>query len=159
MGSRHLRGDVQLLREGVDLVREFGLPSVDRLLHVAEFLERGVYESRSLRVMPEGVGFTLLNPPLRVGAFSSLRLGWDGAPVPSERAYVRAEGHSIERPLSDITAAKPIELRPGERVGFRLAGVRTDPGSHRVRLELQNIAVPPLVWFEFTDTIGEALRA
>jgi hypothetical protein len=151
-----LRGDVGLLRQGISLVREFGLRSTERLASVADFLERSVYAPRSLRAVPGGVGFTLLNPPLRVGAFSSLRVAWDGAFHPPDQAFVRGEGHAIDRPLADIDLARPVELRPGERVDFRLIGISTTSGLHRVRLELQNIAVPPLVWFEFADTVNES---
>ncbi|MGA7861165.1 MAG: hypothetical protein WCB19_04850 [Thermoplasmata archaeon] len=150
------RGDVGLLREGLSLISEFGLRSTERLAFVADFLERSVYAPKSLRGAPGGVGFTLLNPPLRVGAFSCLRVAWDGAFLPPERAFVLTEGHATERPLADITLSRPIELRPGQRIEFRLTGIPADSGRHRVRLELQNIAVPPLVWFEFADTISES---
>lgn len=156
MGVRQLRGDVALLRSAISLVREFGLHSAERLGHVAEFLERSVYAPGSLHAEPGGVGFTLLNPPLRVGAFSALRAAWDGRPVPPERAFVRMEGHAVERPFADIVAGRPVELRPGQPARFRLEGVSTGPGRHRVRLELQSIAVPPLVWFEFSDSIADS---
>lgn len=159
MTLRHLRGDVRLLREAISLVHEFGLHSADRLAHVAEFLERSVYLTDSLRVVPGGVGFTLLNPPLRVGAFSSVRVAWDGLPIPPDHAFVLGEGHAIERSLLDITLSRPIELHPGERIDFRLAGPREISGTHRVRLELQSVAVPPLVWFEFSDAVhGDSSR-
>lgn len=148
-----LHADINLLRQGVALVSEFGLRSAERLAYVAEFLERGVYSPHSLRRAPDGLGFTLLNPPLRVGAFSSIRVAWDGTFVDSDHAFIRAEGRAIERPLSDIGVARPLELRPGERTDFRLTGVPARAGTHRVRLELKNIAIPPLVWFEFSDTI------
>lgn len=151
-----LRVDVGLLRQGFTLISEFGLRSTERLASVADFLERSVYAPKSLRVLRDGVGFTLLNPPLRVGAFSSLRLAWDGTFLPPDRAFVRPEGHAIDRPLADIELARPIELRPGERSDFRLTGIGIDSNPHRVRLELQSVAVPPLVWFEFADTIREA---
>ncbi|MFZ0831310.1 MAG: hypothetical protein WCB18_07325 [Thermoplasmata archaeon] len=159
MSLRHLHGDVGLLRETVSLLREFGLHSAERLAQVAEFLEKSVYAPRSLHAVPGGVGFTLLNPPLRVGAFSSIRVAWDGELLPPERVFVRTEGHAVERPLSDIVLARPIELRPGQRIEFRLDGVPEDSAHHRVRLELQNIAVPPLVWFEFSDPISAQPRA
>jgi hypothetical protein len=149
----HFRGDVGLLRESLSLIAEFGLRSTARLAYVADFLERSVYASKSLHAVPDGVGFTLLNPPLRVGAFSSVRVAWDGTFVPGERAFLRPEGHSIERPFSDISLSRPVELRPGQRVDFRLLDIPAGSGSHRVRLELSNIAVPPLVWFEFVDSI------
>jgi len=155
MGLRHLRGDVALLREAVSLIREFGLHSTERLAHVAEFLERSVYAPRSLHVAPGGAAFTLLNPPLRVGAFSAIRVSWDGRSVPAEHIFVQREGQAVERPATDITPSRPIDLRPGQRIDVRLAGVPTGSGHHRVRLELQNIAIPPLVWFEFTDSVSE----
>jgi hypothetical protein len=165
MGLRNIRGDVGLfrgdvglIRQGISVVNEFGLRSAERLAFVADFLERSVYAPKSLRAVPEGIGFTLLNPPLRVGAFSSLRVAWDGTFHPPDRAFVRAEGRAIDRALADIGAARPVELRPGERVDFRLTGIPADARPHRVRLELQNIAVPPLVWFEFEDTISEPAR-
>jgi hypothetical protein len=150
-----IRGDVGLFRQGLSLVAEFGLRSTERLAFVADFLERSVYAPRSLRPAPDGVAFTLLNPPLRVGAFSSVRLAWDGTFLAPERVFVRAAGRAVERSLADIGAPRPIELRPGERVDFRLTGIAIAPGPHRVRLELQNIAIPPLVWFEFVDSIRE----
>jgi hypothetical protein len=159
MGARHLRGDVALLRAAVSLVREFGLRSAERLGHVAEFLETSVYQPKSLRSVPGGVAFTLLNPPLRVGAFSSVHLAWDGVVVPAGAAFVRPGGHAVERPLSDIVPTRPIELRPGQPIYFRLTGVQPDSGRHRIRLELQSIAIPPLVWFEFTDSIRRAAEA
>ena len=154
MGLRQLRGDVGLLKEAVSLIREFGLASAERLAHVAEFLERSVYAPKSLHATADGVGFSLLNPPLRVGAFSALRVSWDGTSLPAGQVFVRRAGEAVERPASDIAEGRPIDLLPGQRIDFRLAGVPTSSGHHRVRLELQNIAVPPLVWFEFTDQIA-----
>lgn len=154
MGLRHLRGDVGLLREAISLIHEFGLHSAERLAHVAAFLERSVYAPGSLHSVPGGVAFTLLNPPLRVGAFSSMRLLWDGERVPAKEVWVQGEGQAVERSVTDITEARPIELRPGQQIAFRLTGVPAGPGHHRVRLELQSIAIPPLVWFEFSDPVA-----
>jgi hypothetical protein len=150
------QADVELLREGISLLSEFGVRSTERLAYVASFLEASVYARKSLHAVPGGAAFTLLNPPLRVGAFSSVRVAWDGTFLPPDRAFVRVEGHAVERPLSDIALPRPIELRPGQPIHFRLADVPVSSGHHRVRLELQNIAVPPLVWFEFADTIHES---
>jgi hypothetical protein len=155
MGLRHFRGDVELLREALSLIREFGLHSVERLAHVAEFLERSVYAPRSLHAVPGGAGFTLLNPPLRVGAFSAFRVSWDGVSVPAEQVLLRRQGQAIDLSSSEITVARPIELRPGQRVEVRVVGVPISSGRHRVRIELQSIAVPPLVWFEFVDPVDE----
>ncbi len=154
MGVRHFLGDVSLLRQGISVIREYGLASTERLVRVAEFLERSVYAPRSLRAEGSGVGFTLLNPPLRVGAFSALRVRWDGGSVDGGRAFVRREGEDIERSFDDISRERPIALGAGRRLFFRLEGVERRTGIHRVRLELQNLAIPPLVWFEFADTLG-----
>jgi hypothetical protein len=152
------RGDVELLREGISLIAEFGIRSTERLAYVADFLERSVYAPKSLRAIPGGVAFTLLNPPLRVGAFSAVRVSWDGKPLAPDRTLLRFEGHAVDRPISDISGSRPVELRPGQRVDFRLMDVSATHGTHRVRMELQSIAVPPLVWFEFADGIAPAGR-
>ena len=154
MGSWPFRGDVSLLRQGIALIRGFGLRSAERLGSVAEFLERSVYQPSSLCATGDGVAFLLLNPPLRIGAFSSLRVAWDGEMVPPERAFLQRDGDSVERAFSDISRDRPVVLLAGRRVRFRVDLGGAAYGFHRVRLELRNLAIPPLVWFEFGDEVA-----
>ncbi len=159
MPLHRFRGDVELLREGIALIEEFGLSAAERLASVAEFLEHSVYEAHSLREVPGGVTFALLNPPLRVGGFSAVRVRWDGVAVPPDRAFVRREGEAVERRSDEVSATHLLDLAPGRRIDFRLEGTPVAPGHHRVRVELQNVAIPPLVWFEFADAVAPARRA
>jgi hypothetical protein len=63
--------DLSLLRQGIRIGWEFGIQSIAELARVGELVERSVYEPSSLATAPGGIRFTLLNPPLRMGAFSS----------------------------------------------------------------------------------------
>ncbi len=134
---------------------EFGARSLEELAAVGEFLEHCVYEPGSLHRIPEGVSFTLRNPPLRMGAFSGIRLLWDGAAVPSREAELRMEGEEVGRRLDRIDADRPATFTFGRRTEFRIRLDRPAAGDHHVRLELQSVAIPPLVWFEFTEPLGE----
>jgi len=126
--------------------------SLEALLWVAETIEESVYVPRSLVRSDRGLSFTLANPPLRAGAFSSLRLWVDRVEVLSGDVRVRTGSPRAWRTAAEINEASPLELRPGEPTDVSLDRVST--GTERevtVRLELQNIAIAPLVWFEFTE--------
>jgi hypothetical protein len=150
----HLRLDVSLLKDGLTIGWQFGTRSLEQLVRVAQFLEHCVYEPGTLSRTPDGVAFTLHNPPLRMGAFSAVRLYWDGSPVPSSGARVLLEGETEGRSLQEIDAARPLTFVSGRRTEFRMVVPPPAPGDHRVRLELQSLAVPPLVWFEFHDPVA-----
>jgi hypothetical protein len=149
-----LRGDLALAREGVEVAVGFGARSLEGLVDVAELLEHSVYEPQSLRRTPEGFGFVLLNPPLRMGAFSSVRLLWDGTPVASGHGAILLPD-APPRPLESIVRGDPVTLPVGRRTRFTVRAEDVANGRHHVRLELQSIAVPPLVWFEFSDELRD----
>jgi hypothetical protein len=153
LSCRHLRFNLSLFRQGVAVGFDFGPRSLEQLTRVAEFLERIVYERNSLRRTPDGVAFTLLNPPLRMGAFSSVRLYWDGVPVPGNRAWLAPADRPHEVALDSIDRARPVAMGVGRRNRFRLALPRPPlPGTHHhVRVEMRSLAVPPLVWLQFAD--------
>lgn len=153
-----LRVELSLLRQGLSVGWEFGAQSLEELASVGEFLEHCVYEPRSLHRVPGGVAFTLRNPPLRMGAFSSIRVRWDHEPVPPGSVTLLREGEAIGRPLDAIDVHHPVAFSFGRRTSFRLGIGSPSPGDHHVRLELQSVAVPPLVWFEFTEPVGEEIR-
>ena len=126
--------------------------SLEALLWVAETVEESVYVPRSLSRNDRGLSFTLANPPLRAGAFSSLRLWVDRLEVSSGDVRVGKGTPRTWRTAAQINESAPLELRPGEPTEFALDRVST--GTERevtVRLELRNIAIAPLVWFEFTE--------
>jgi hypothetical protein len=149
----HFRLDVSLLRDGLTIGWQFGARSLEQLVRVAQFLEHCVYEPGTMRRTPDGVAFTLHNPPLRMGAFSGVRLFWDGQPVPATAARVILEGETEGRTLAEVDAARPLAFASGRLTEFRMDVPPPAPGDHRVRLELQSLAVPPLIWFEFHDPV------
>jgi len=158
VGSRGLGEYLSLLRQGLTLGVQFGTHSIEALLWVAETVEEGVYEAHSLRRTAEGIAFALDNPPLRVGAFTSLQLRVDDAPVPGDRVRLRAGPGSPWRTAAAITPEASLPLAPGNRTEFEVVGTfgrGSDPIT--VRLELHTPAIPPLVWFEFNESPTEAV--
>lgn len=143
-----------LLRQGLSLEREFGTQSLSALISLADLVENSVYELGSLAPIPGGLAFRLHNPPLRAGAFSSLRLVVNGLPVPAARARLRPAEDQPWRTFDDISSERPLSLRPGDRSEFA-ADVPIAVGAKEctIRLEFQSVAIPPLVWIEFTDQL------
>jgi hypothetical protein len=154
MRSCRLYGDLSLLRQGVEVAVGFGIRSLEGLAEVANLLEQSVYEPGSLARTPDGFAFTLLNPPLRMGAFSSVRILWNGHDVDPGIAAIRLPGLP-DRPLSGISVVAPVTIPVGSRTGFSVASREVARGRHHLRLELQSVAVPPRVWFEFSDEMTE----
>jgi hypothetical protein len=150
-----LRLEFSLLRQGVSVGWEFGARSLEELAAVGEFLEHCVYEPGSLRRAPDGLAFTLRNPPLRMGAFSSIRVLLDGVAVPAGSVTLLGEGATTGRRTEAIDPAHPFAFAFGRRTEFHLRVDPPAPGDHRIRLELQSVAVPPLVWFEFAEPVAE----
>jgi hypothetical protein len=141
-----------LVRQGLAIEGQFGVHPLEALIWVARTVEESIYQPRSFVRTPTGIAFTLANPPLRSGAFSSLRIGVNGQPPSAEHIRVRSGATGPWRVASTFSRADPLELRPGEpteyEVDVALVGV---PHRFTVRLEFQSVAIPPLVWIEFTD--------
>ncbi len=155
MPPGHLRADLSLLRQGASLTREFGFRSLEGLTRIAELIEHSVYEARSLTRTADGVAFTLLNPPLRMGAFEEVRVQWDGQPLPLAAVAITLPGSAARRSAADLSRDAPVTIPIGERTTIHLDLPPPPPGPHHVRLELRSVAIPPRVWFEFTDTLRE----
>ncbi|HTW39713.1 MAG TPA: hypothetical protein VMF04_02490 [Thermoplasmata archaeon] len=152
MGSHHPGGLLSLLRQGLTIGVQFGTQSLEALLWVAQSIEEGIYADGSLRRTPDGIAFELDNPILRVGAFSDLSLRVNGTQVPGDRVRLRSGEGTEWRLGSSIRRDAPWELRPGDRSEFEVQGSfghDTDPIT--VRIELRTPAIPPVVWFEFTE--------
>lgn len=142
---------LSLVRQGLTVESEFGIHSLASLVSLAEVIEQSVYEPESLVRTGTGLAFRLGNPPLRTGAFLGVRLVVDGEPVPGERCRFRQPPAAEWARLSEVSAAAPLELRPGERTEIEVDGPAPPAGREvTIRLELRSVAVPPLVWFEFT---------
>lgn len=153
---RQLCLDLGLARQGFELGWDFGMQALAEMGRVAELVEHAVYQQGSLGASPPGapgrVGFILRNPPLRVGAFSSVRLLWDGVPVDPDRSGVLVAGTGTWRKFSGVGPESPLSLPVGVRSTFALEPPTTAlAGTHQVRMELESVAIPPRVWFEFTD--------
>ena len=156
MSLHQIRLDLSLVRQGVTIGYQFGVRSIEELGRIAELVERSVYERHSLTRTPEGLRFTLLNPPLRMGAFSSLGLLLDGVPLPPERSWVRT-GREDRRSFSSVDRDHPVTLPIGSRTTIEAeVSPSANKGAIRVRLDLRSVAIPPRVWFEFTDEPHEA---
>lgn len=156
MSDRRVGPLLGLLRQGLALEFEFGTSSLESLLRIAETVEESVYEAGSLRRSTGGgLRFVLANPPLRIGAFRRLAVAVNGAPVPSAEVRFRSPGAPTWTEASSVSEQNPLVLVPGRRVEFE-AGATGPPAGQEatVRLELESVAIPPLVWFEFRERVG-----
>lgn len=153
MTARAIAVDFSLIWEGLEIGEEFGLPSLEELARVGRFLEHAFYEPGSLALGPDGVTFRLRNPPLRMGAFSRVRVRFDGTEVDGERAWVQPDGAPSPLRLNQIDREHPIALPIGRPTRFLLEIPTPVDGPHTVRLELHSVAIPPLVWAEITDVV------
>ncbi|MFZ0892514.1 MAG: hypothetical protein WB778_05570 [Thermoplasmata archaeon] len=154
MSPPHFGRDLSLLRQGISIGAEFGPHALIMIARIAEIVEDSVYEPRSLSATPHGIRFALQNPPLRVGAFSSIRAQVNGVEVPSEQARLRTSAQAVYRSFREVSRTSPFSMIPGQRteVELDLAGP-LKKGPVTIRLSVRSVAIPPLVWFEFTDTI------
>ena len=147
---------LSLVRQGIALEVGYGGRSIEALLWVAETVEEAVYAPGSLALRQGTLTFVLSNPPLRVGAFHAVRLSVEGHPVPPDRLRFReGEGRPWQR-ASEVTRAFPLRLAPGRSVEFAADGVGPlSVARPTVRLELESVAIPPLVWVEFADEVRQ----
>lgn len=151
MSLRAIPLDLSLIRQALTIEHEFGTASLLELARVAQFLEHAFYVPSSLVRTPTGGAFRMANPPLRVGAFERVRLRVDGTLLPPERGRIGPDLALAPIPFHQIDRSHPMTWMPGEskRIEFDLSPF--SEGRHELRLELQNIAVPPLVWIEISD--------
>jgi hypothetical protein len=156
MSGQRVAAILQLAREAVVLGIDFGPQSLEALSWVARTVEASVYVPRSLVRTPSGLRFRLANAPLRVGAFSGVRLVVDGTPIAPERVRVRVPPDGPWIRTSELGAASPLALDSGTPTEFeaevRPSGKR---GPLLLRLEFQSVAIPPLVWLEMHETPRE----
>ncbi len=154
MSARGFGAWLSLAHQAISLEVEFGRHALEALAGIAATVEESVYEVGSLRRTDRGLAFALANPPLRVGAFRSLRIGLNGIPVPPACTAVRPGAGAPWTPGSSVSREAPIELRPGHRTEVRVEPwTRALSGRVDVRLELVSAAIPPLVWIEFHDEL------
>ena len=141
-----------LARQGLSIGVEYGLQALEALTWVAETVEESVYEAGSLSRSGADLRFAIDNPPLRVGAFRSVRVLVDRIPVPAERVRLRPGAGTPWRSSDGITADAPVLLGPGDRLEFLLIGAAPPRrGTVTVRLELETPAIPPTVWLVLRD--------
>jgi hypothetical protein len=152
VGEHRFGALLSLVRQGVTLGLDFGSHSLEAMLSVAETVENSVVEPDSLARSPGRLSFSLANPPLRTGAFSAIRVRVDGAAVPPDRVFLRTGAGAAWQPAAELSRAQPWRRGPGERTEFRVAVETATDRPLTVRLEFDCIAIPPLVWIEFTDT-------
>lgn len=156
MGDHRLGSILRLVGDALRLEAEFGTHSIEMLAWIASTVEASVYLPSSMVRTPSGFRFSLANPPLRIGAFSALRVGVDGSTVPADQVRLRAGPGTPWRGSGELSPAHPLELEAGTRTEIDVQWPGVD--GHRsvqVRLELQSVAIPPLVWLEIRDTPRE----
>ena len=157
MSDHRVGSALRVAREALGLALDFGVESLEAFAWVAATVESSVYVPHSLVRSPSGIRFALANPPLRIGAFSSVRIRVDGNPVPPDRVRIRSERVGRWRTAAELSAESALELQAGSFTEFEVdlpAGKL--PAELTVRLELQSVAIPPLVWMEFREPLGEA---
>lgn len=153
----HLRADLGLVREGLRLALEYGVGPLEEMVRVAELIESSVYDHGSLATDGRQVRFRLLNPPLRMGAFSRVALHWDGAVIaPANATIAPADGRPPRR-FDEVSPERPTTIPTGRRTEIAFQTDRQESGVHRVRLELDSVAIPPMVWLEFTDRLATSM--
>ena len=147
---------LRLAGEAIRVEAQFGTQSLEALAWVASTVGASVYVPESLVRTPTGFRFALANPPLRVGAFSSLSLRVDGVVVPSDRVRVRLGPACPWRETALLTPSEPLELAAGTPIEFDADWpLREGGGEITLRLEFHNVAIPPLVWLEVRGTPRE----
>jgi hypothetical protein len=141
-------------RQGIELGIDFGVHSVEALVWIAETIEESVYRVGSLARTPEGIRFSLSNPPLRAGAFSAFRVAWNGTPVDPVHLRLRAGPDAEWRTGASVAPAALVDLLPGRTIDVtaRVPPAEIGPTA-TVRVELECPAIPPLVWVEFRDAV------
>ena len=147
---------VELLSDGLTLSWDFGLASLTELARTATLAGLNVLESGSVRAEEGGVVFTLRNPPLRIGASRAVRVFWDREPLDPQRVRVEVRGQPPGTRLSAVSGATPLTIPVGLRTDFHLEGAASAEGKHRLRLELDPIAIPPMLFWETEVRIGKA---
>src|SRR5271170_2033022 len=122
MGDHRLSSVLRLAGEAVGLGWDFGLDALEALTWVARTVEGSVYVPGSLTRTATGVRFALANPPLRIGAFSSVRVLVDGTPVPPDRVRVRHVPVGSWTVTSELTVDRPLALQGGSGIEFEVDG-------------------------------------
>ncbi len=105
-------------------------------MRVPTFLARQFIVAGSLRNTPTGFSVDARNP---IGDGQLVGIGHlriDGEDVaPGQITATRAGDPTIHR-AADVSPATPVSFRKGDQVTFHVAGLRLDPGDHRLEVEL-----------------------
>ena len=88
-----------------------------------------------------------------MGAFGAASVRWNGLELPPSSVSVRFANGSPTVRLDELTRSTPLVLPVGVRSTFDLRGVEVGAGPQRVRLDLHSVAIPPRVWFEFSEEV------
>jgi hypothetical protein len=150
VAPHRLEALAHLLRQGLALEGEFGIRPLEAMVAVARTIEESVVDLAGFERTDSGLRFALHNPPLRGGAFSAVRVGVDGAPPSSDGLRIATGVVPVGIDARTISRDRPLHLRPGEAIRFEVDRPGPSRGPRTVRLELVSVAIPPLVWLEFT---------
>jgi len=146
---------LSLARQGLEVGIEYGPHALEAMVEIAETVEASVYDAGSLTAIPGGFSFVLLNPPLRTGAFSAVRIFVNGRAIDLACVRFRRGIGQPWRSASTLSGSVPLDLPVGSPLEVEVESPTTLAGTDaKVRIELDCPAIPPLVWLEFRDTVA-----
>ncbi len=122
------------------------------MVTVPGFLLRRLYVKQSLKNTEDGFEFALLN---RLGsgyAFKMRPLTLDGRTLPLNSAAFDLDGEVTG--FHEVSNEKTFTLAMNKSITIRVAGIRLDPGPHKIGMGFD---VPGLgaLSFDFTDTVAD----
>ena len=114
-----------------------------RVVNVPGFIARQFYVAGSLRNTDDGWELQAHNP-MGDGVLVGVgRLSVDGRDIAPAAVTARRSGSDEIYRAGDVTRARPIAIRKGDRVTLHVAGEPLATGSHKLEVELHeaNIGV------------------
>lgn len=110
-------------------------------MNVPGFIARQFYVSGSLRNTADGFQLEAQNP-MGDGVLVGVgRLSIDGRDIAPDSVTARRSGSDEVFRAGDVTRAKPIVIRKGDRVTLHVAGEPLARGDHKLEVELHEVNI------------------
>ena len=121
-------------------------------MKVPGFLVRQFYVSGSLRNTESGFTLQARNALGNGQLVGVARLTVDGTEIPASAVTAVRESDGRTFRASDVTDARPIDVRQGDRVTLNVAAPPLAPGKHELQVELAEASLG-IVRLTVTDTV------